>query len=135
MRVNPPLEEEQKHTHWWEHTAHNVAYCTSLYKNRPCKAIRVTPQKYDEVDSEWKNYYQMCTQTEAYNDWQEMKKAFAIGDRDWMNQIITRVNRRCTVTKDEWGDNVFHHNEEIYMPKPELPDPSSPKNIYVVEVF
>lgn len=107
---NKDLEEKPPHSH------HFVIHRPELGEKRcQCGQIALSQQEFDRRKQSWDAYYLDCQQSDSAKDFYALMK----GDVT----ALERVNKRCQVTKDEFGDNVFSYNEEMYMPKPGFPDP------------
>ena len=120
--------KEDKHIHNW-YTVDGVEYhCKAYYKGYPCLKIKVGIEEYQRRIDEWTNFYQLCQQTEAKRDYDEMREAVKYGRK---KEIRERIAKKMTVKQNDLGDNIYIQPNENYLESPDFPDPSNPNSSYV----
>lgn len=132
-----PKGEEQKsdgHIHKWVLQKSGVSKCIASFHNRMCIKLKVTEDHLKSIEEEWANYYQLCQQSEAKKDYDDMCTASKFKDRDMMKKILERVSKRCQVNPEYTGaidEHKYQYIGDEYMSTPEYPDPRSPKSYYL----
>lgn len=128
-------ETEVNHIHQWVALRKHGAFrCITPYNGKRCIRVKVTEELYESIAAEWNNYLELAQHSQAKADYEEMRIAFKHKDLDAMKVILKRVEKRCWVNPDYKGmvdDQKYLFNEEEYMSKPDMPDPMSPKHIYI----
>lgn len=125
--------EEHLHNFYLNPYNRSEEVCKNLYNGRPCLALKVSNAEWERRNEEWRNFYALCQQTEAKRDYDLMCDAFKRKDQKEMKEILKRVNKRCQVKTDEFGDNDFTFSKEEYLDGPSFPDPANPKSVYFFE--
>lgn len=135
-------ETEVNHIHQWVALRKHGAFrCITPYNGKRCIRVKVTEELYESINAEWNNYLELCQQSQAKADYEEARKHFTNfknykrqEDLEKLKAVIKRVEKRCWVNPDYKGmvdDQKYLFNEEEYMSKPDMPDPMSPKHIYI----
>lgn len=134
--------QETAHIHQWVELRRKGAFrCIVPYQGKRCIRVKVSEQLLEEINEEWNNYLDLCQQSQSKMDYEEARKHFTNfqkykrqEDLDKLKEVIKRVEKRCWVNPEYKGmvdEKKYLFNEDEYMPKPDMPDPMSPKHIYI----
>lgn len=138
-RQDNPEEQEHKHRFC---ISGNLAeeYCDQMYKDKPCKVVRISREEEDRRREEWAEYYRMCKEAPGYQDYLEMQAIFGSEHRKFgkfsdediqkIRAIRARVRERCDVVIDRFGDENLVLKDKLKQPPFEDPDSPYFKVVY-----
>lgn len=120
--------DEPRHEHRW------VLAPDRTEERCSCGKLRVTREELAYRAGEWEDYFRIVVTTPAYQDYLEMRQAFAAKDLERIREIDARVMTRNTEVITELGERKLVANTIAeWLPKPSFPDPRSSDRYLVLE--
>lgn len=142
MQARSTVPTSEGHIHQWVQYRRKGAFrCLAPYNGNRCIRIQVSQELYNLICEEWNNYIKLCQQSQSKADYEEARKYFTLfkkykrqSDLDKLREVIKGIEKRCWVNPEYTGmmdEKKYMFKEDDYMTKPDMPDPMSPKSIYI----